>query len=228
MNARSLVVLLAVVASILGWAAPASAQTTTANTGPVLVYRLNFRPAGDTINFSAYQGGYYVVDVAGGVGSMILTKVLGGTRKYYTLANYGNFFYAVKGSDRKAIMTGSKTNTATVISNITFQAIGDLSKDTEFQFTNGEFNLRYATKLEGVALFADSQEDLPFASAPGIDIGTAGTLNVTFVLQEGLTELSRKSFLNRTSMITKLKQQLADQKYTDGDAVTVGGFGTTP
>jgi hypothetical protein len=220
MNVRSLAILLAIFAALLGWAAPASAQTTT-TTSPVLVYRLSFKASSDSINFHNYQGGYYVSDVTGGVGTMILTKVLGGTRKYYTLTNYGAIFYGLKGKERKAIMTGSKTNTSTVISNITFQAMGNATKSSDYQFANGEFQGVFATKLEGVALFADSQEDLPFAGGAGADIGTAATVSVTFTLQDGLTELSRKSNITRTAMITQLKNQLADQDYSNGDTTTL-------
>lgn len=230
MNARSLAVLFAILATFLGWVAPATAQTSTAPVGPVLVYRLSFRPLGGTINFRSYQGGYYVADIANSSGAnsgtLILTQASGSTRKYYTLANFGPVIYAIKGNERKAIFTGTKQTTSPAITNITFYALGDTTKTGDFKFINGNAKIAYATKLEGTALFVDSQEDLPFAAAPGADLGTAGSVAVTLTLQEGLTERSRVAFVSRNSMVTILQQELAEQKYTNGDAPT-GAVTTT-
>ena len=230
MNARSLAVLFAALATLTGWVAPAVAQTTntpsttaTAPSGPVLVYRLTFRPLGDSINFRAYQGGYYVADIANGEsnsGTLILTQVLGGTRKYYTLSNYGALFYGVKGGERKAIFSGAKTTTTPALTNITFQAVGEISKTQNIELPGGDYKAAIATKLEGVGIFADSQEDLPFASAQGQDLGTAGMVNVTLTLQDGLTENSLKTNISRTAMVTQLQGQLIDQDYTTGDATS--------
>ena len=223
MNARSLAILLAVFASLLGWAAPASAQTTTP-VGPVLVYRLTFAPTGDSINFRSYQGGYYVADMAnsgGNSGTLILTQVLGGARKYYTLATFGGFFYALDGGARKAVFSGSKTTTSPALSNITFFATGASTRQAEFKFINGDADLHFANKLQGVALFSDSLEDLPFVSAAGTaDQGTAASMNLTLTLQEGLSERSRKDSIARNAMVTLLQNQLLDQKYSNGDAAT--------
>lgn len=218
MNTRSLAVLFAVFATLIGWVAPAAAQTTT-TTGPVLVYRLSFKPLGNSINFRSYQGGYYVADLANGSsnnGTLILTQVLGGVRRFYMFNNFGPIVYALKGEERKAIFTGTRQTTTPAITNITFYAVGETNKNGDFKFTNGTGKFAYATKLEGYGLFVDSQEDMPFASAPGANIGTAGSVGVTLTLQEGMTERSRIGSVNRTTMVANLLLELAEQKYSPG------------
>lgn len=189
----------------------------------MLVYRLSFRPLGSSINFRTYQGGYYVADIAnnsGNSGTLILTQVLGGVRKYYTLTNFGPLVYALKGDERKAIFSGTKQTTSPAFTNITFYALGETNKSADFKFTNADAKFAFATKLEGFGLFVDSQEDLPFSSAPGVNVGTAGSVNVTLTYQEGLSERSRQQNIPRNTMVTLLQQELAEQKYSNGDATT--------
>ena len=49
----------------------------------LVVYKLNFDQAGETINYRPYQGGYYVAPVNGGTGSLILTLTTGGVKNYF-------------------------------------------------------------------------------------------------------------------------------------------------
>jgi hypothetical protein len=249
MNSRLPRLFAATLTAFVLLAATAHAQTsstTTTGSSPVLVYKIDFSTMGDSINFRSYQGGYLVFDVGytgSNTGTVILTQVLGGVRKYYTIANYGQMFYATKGNNTKAVFSGNKstaagsstttttsstaTSTASATTTIFMYGIGDADKKLDLELRNGEANLAIASELEGYGIFTDSQEDLPFASASGEDVGTAGTVSLHLKYDEGLSTFSEKNNTTRTAMVTKIQQELVKDGYVNGDAATTTtGTGT--
>lgn len=216
-----------------------TSSTTSTGSSPVLVYKIDFSTMGDSINFRSYQGGYLVFDVGytgSNTGTVILTQVLGGVRKYYTIANYGQMFYATKGNNTKAVFSGNKsttagsstttttsstaTTTASATTTIFMYGIGDADKKLDLELRNGEANIAIASELDGYGIFTDSQEDLPFASASGEDVGTAGAVALHLKYDEGLSTFSEKNNTTRTAMVTKIQQELAKDSYVNGDAAT--------
>ena len=242
MNSRFFRFLALTVVTIALGGLPAKSQTTSATTStgssPVLVYKLSFVNMGDSVNFRSYQGGYLIFDVGIGgynTGTVILTQVTGGVRKYYTIKDYGQMFYATKGGATKAVLTGNKSTTpgsttsgtttsasttSAATTTIFMYAIGDATSKLELDVRNGAANLAIAKELTGFGIFCDSQEDLPFANAAGEDVGTAGAVSLTLKFDEGLTTFSEENNTTRTDMVTKIQTQLADQDYTNGDATT--------
>lgn len=218
--------------------AQSSTTTTTSGSSPVLVYKISFTDMGDSINFRSYQGGYLVFDVGytgSNTGTVILTQVVGGVRKYYTIANYGQMFYATKGNTVKAVFTGNKSTTAgsstttttsststtaSATTTIFMYGVGDADKQLDLDLRNGDANVSIATEIDGYGIFTDSQEDLPFATAAGEDVGTAGAVSLHLKYDEGLSSFSEKNNTSRTAMVTKIQQDLAKQNYTNGDAAT--------
>lgn len=223
----------------------AQAQTTSSSTtatssgpSPVLVYKLTFTSMGDSINFRSYQGGYIVFDVGisgSNAGTVVLTQIVGGARKYYTIKDYGQMFFATKGKEVKAVMTGNKSTTpgtttsgsttstssaAAATTSIFMYAIGSASDQLDLDLRNGSANVTIAKSMKGYGIFCDSQEDLPFASAAGEDVGTAGAVSLTLAYDEGLSTFSEKNNSDRATMITKIQTQLANESYTNGDATT--------
>ena len=90
----------------------------------VAVYRLNFSPSGDNINYRAFQNGYYISPVQGGTGALILVQNgTGSSKLYYTYNNFGETFFASNGNTKRMVLTATSSNT---ISNTTFYAIGSL------------------------------------------------------------------------------------------------------
>jgi hypothetical protein len=181
-------------------------------TAQMLVYRLDFETVGETINFTPHQGGFYVAPVNGGAGTLILTRTNGG-KKYYTYANFGEMFIALKNKARKAVLTATAANS---VSTTTFFAIGDTDQtlDVTTRFSNEAL---VATELKGYAVSADSERDIPFSSTNATDIGVAGASYFTCRLDEGLTRGAIATNNDLQSEVTELTNQLRDLGYADGN-----------
>ena len=221
-------------------------KSTTGTKSRALVYHLTFTPNGSSINFRNYTNAYYIADLpsSGGSATLILTQVSGGKRTFYTYEDFGGMFIAVNGSDRKGVLSGSRTgapttsgasSSATVTvptQNITLYAIGDAKE--KIDVNNGavtEGQLVFPKKLEGSAIFVDSQEDYPFASAPGVNAGSAGMLNLTATYDEGMSANSLKRNYSRNGLVSALWALLKTQGYVDANdtpspAATVSGGNT--
>lgn len=187
------------------------------------VYRLQFDQAGETINYRPYQGGYYVAPVNGGTGSLILTLTTGGVKSFYTYANFGELFVAVKGDDRKSVISATAANT---VSTTTFFAIGTADEKLQLTTRSSSGDIFVATSLTGYAVSADSERDLPYYSGSAKDIGVAGVSYMRATLDEGLTVSAIDNNTALAAEITALQTQLTSQGYKNGSTTTTTGTGT--
>jgi hypothetical protein len=186
----------------------------------MLVYKLTFEAAGESINYRPFTGGYYVAPVTGGSGSLILTRVTGDTRLYYDYENFGELFLALKGSNRKAVISATATND---VSATTFYAIGDANEKMSISTAALEGNTFVATTLKGYAVSADSERDLPYASANANDIGVAGASYMTARLDEAFSEKAKDEAASLSATVDEILELLAGQSYTDGNPTAAGG-----
>lgn len=189
--------------------------------GQVLVYRLSFEKAGESINYSPYQGGYYIAPVNGGTGTLVLTRSVGG-KKYFTYANFGELFVALKENVRKAVLSATAANS---VSTTTFFAIGETDDKLDVATRFADETL-VATELKGWAVSADSERDLPFSSTNATDIGVAGASILTCKLDQGLTNGAIALGRSVADEVTVLTDELESQGYADGKQTTTGGQST--
>jgi hypothetical protein len=196
------------------------------NVAPVLVYRVQFNEVLSSINFRGFSGGYYIADVNNGAsdsGTLILLQVVGNNRHYYSLTNFGQMFFASDGRTPKALVVGNATSVASTTVAATRTITFFLSSEAKNQIkldlklSNGPSNFFIPKELKGQAIFCDSQEDQPFALAPGQAVGTAAEVNVSFKYDEGQTEYSLQRNAGRADMATKLISELKKDKYTQGN-----------
>lgn len=190
----------------------------------LVVYKLNFDQAGETINYRPYQGGYYVAPVNGGTGSLILTLTTGGVKNYYTYANFGELFVAVKADSRKAVLSATAANT---VSTTTFFAIGSADERLQLTTRSSDGDIFVARTLTGYAVSADSERDLPYASASATDIGVAGVSYLRATFDEGLTTQAIDGNVALAAEVTALQTQLTAQGYKNGLSTTTAASGTT-
>ncbi len=198
----------------------------TVNTGPMLVYKLSFEPAGETINYSPFTGGYYVAPITGGPGSLILTRATGNNRQYFDYANFGELFLALKNTNRKAVISATAANN---VSSTTFYAIGDANDKVEIATASLEGSTFVASTLKGYAVSADSERDLPFASSTASDIGVAGASYLTAKLDTSFSEKAKDNAASLSGTVAEILDLLASQNYTDGNpttGLTTGGSAT--
>lgn len=194
---------------------PAAAQ--------LAVYRLDFEPTGESINYRSYQSGYYIAPMTGGAGSLVLLLTIGGVKEYYTYSEFGELFVAVSGDKRKAVFTATAANT---VSTTTFYAIGDANQQVRVETRAAESQVYVAAKLSGYSVSADSERDLPFSSAGSTDVGVAGAAYLHCTFDEGRSAAANRESRTLEDEVTNLQEFLASKGYIDGLAVEGGGGGT--
>ena len=202
-----------------------AATTTTFTTSAVVVYKLTFENSGDNINYRPYQGGYYIAPLQGGTGSLILLLTTGGVKNFYTYANFGELFVAVKNTDRKAVLSATAANT---VSTTTFFAIGDANDQRHIETRSSDSDVWVAKLLKGYAVSADSEKDLPYGSSSATDIGVAGVSFLRASLDEGMTQDAILNNRTVATQVTDIQTQLTADGYTSGTGTTTTtGTGTT-
>lgn len=216
-SSRLLRVFLLAIAVLLV-AAPLRAQ--------VVVYRLSFEQTGDSINYRPYQNGYYIAPLEGGSGSLILTLVIGGQRQYFTYEAFGDLFVALKGDNKKMVLSATATNE---VSTTTFYAIGNADKEIEVESRNATSQVKVAAKMVGYSVSADSEKDLPFAGS-GTSVGVAGVSVLTAKFDELATNEAIKNSLDVAGQVTAITTELEGNGYVNGKPATnnTGGQTTTP
>ncbi len=190
----------------------------------LVVYRLTFEVAGETINYRPYQSGYYIAPINGGTGSLILTLSTGGTKQFYTYASFGELFVAVKGSVRKTVFSATAANT---VSTTTFYAIGSADDKIFIETRSAESQVFVAKELKGYAVSADSERDLPYASSSPNDIGVAGASYLRAIYDEGRTKDAIKNDRSLTDQVTIIQTELTEQGFINGLTTTTTTGGTT-
>lgn len=206
-SSRFLRVFLLAIAALL-IASPLRAQ--------VVVYKLSFEQTGDSINYRPYQNGYYIAPLEGGTGSLILTLVTGGQRQYFTYTSFGDLFVALKGENKKMVLSATATND---VSTTTFYAIGTADKEIEVESRNATSQVKVAGKMVGYSVSADSEKDLPFSGA-GTSVGVAGVSVLTAKFDEQSTNDAIKNSLDVAGQVTAITTELEGNGYVNGKPAT--------
>jgi hypothetical protein len=188
----------------------------------ISVYRMAFEPTGESINYRSYQAGYYVAPMEGGQGSLILMLTSGGVKQYFTYNDFGEMFIALSNNTRKAVFSATAANT---VSTTCFYAIGDASKEINVETRAARSLVFVATRLNGYAVSADSERDLPFSSAGSSDVGVAGAAELRMVFEEGMSAAANRENRDVAAEIANIRAFLEGQGYTDGLAPPPGQGG---
>lgn len=212
-SSRFLRVLLLTIAALL-IASPLRAQ--------VVVYKLSFEQTGDSINYRPYQNGYYIAPLEGGSGSLILTLVTGGQRQYFTYTSFGDLFVALKGENKRMVLSATATND---VSTTTFYAMGTADKEIEVESRNAKSQVKVASKMVGYSVSADSEKDLPFSGA-GTSVGVAGVSVLTAKFDEQSTNDAIKNSLDVAGQVTAITTELEGNGYVNGKPATNTGSQT--
>ena len=172
MNRRtpfSLLAALVLVSGILACAASAQAQ--------LAIYRLEFEKTGTSINYGFYDEGYVIADAAGGPATWFLTFRDEDTLQnhFITIEEFGSLFYANKAELTRAVISAAA---ATGTPQTTFLMVGDLTRDVD----SDNITVKVAGNLNGYAISADDESELPFDSREG-NIGYAGASEIKATFQ---------------------------------------------
>lgn len=207
---RTFLVLLAVVGAGILVGQVADAQ--------VLVWKLSFRDTiGKSINFEFFTGGYFVAPAEGGTGTFIFTRGSHRDRVYTTVENSGQYFIASNKKKKVGVISAAGGDGTATSSYLLFG-------DVESTYRRKGGNIKFARKLNGVCLAADSELDFE-EPAPDGSQGFAGMLEIN-ARYESQTAYKSGSVAASVSSLTGRLERIG---YMNADAVatTTASGGST-
>lgn len=185
----------------------------------VLVYRLDFKKSGRSINFDFFDAGYFVVDGLGGDGSFIATYREGG-RDFY-LEGSGTMFFAVKPGAERAVIRASADNGS---AESKYLMIGDLDDKISVNIRGQRITLAVSSFLRGSVLASDPEDGVDFVR--GNSIGFAGFADIKAHLDRIRTHRANRANLSVAQATSDLITSLENSGISDGtDDGTENGTG---
>jgi len=163
MNFRSLLAALAALTAF-------SSLLATNAEAQVVVYRLEFEKTGASINYGFYDEGYVIADASGGPATWLLTFRDELQNSYITIEEFGSLFYANKGDLTRAVISAAAADGTP---QTTFLLVGDLTQEVD----SDNISVTVAGQLNGYAISADDESELPFDSREG-NVGYAGASEI--------------------------------------------------
>jgi len=177
---------------LFGAAMTASAQIAT--------FRVSFSTDPNSINFSFFDGGYFVLNGLDGSGSLIFTydevepRTQAVQERYVISEDAVQMFIAINKNQRKAVLRAS-AETETAISH--YLAVGDLRERISLNLRGQRVSFTTPRLMKGYVLASDDESDAEFPLQNGnTDIGFAGMASVLIRLEDGRTKEANKA--NRT------------------------------
>lgn len=178
----------------------------------VLVYKLQIGD-GKGINYSAYEGGYFVAPLLGGTGSFLLTN-LDTRRSYVEAPDTGKLYTAVNDDQKKAVI-GATTGTGSAEG--AMLAYGDINHRIHVNSPTSDIHVRVAKTLTGTVLSYDDESGLVEPTVDG-SVGVAGISSFKAVLGEDETNRANKAGLTLAQTVEQLKLTLEREGYGNEDA----------
>lgn len=177
----------------------------------VAIYDLTFqRPDERSINFTAFDGGYLILDVFTGRGSFLLTyrEVRDGTLQpfYVQAADTAEAFTAVKESARKTVIRASAGNGSSVVH---YLATGSVDHQLSLQAGGRTVDVQVASLLTGQVLASDDESDVEFSPGQPF-LGFAGMTSFDLILNPDLTTQANRRLETASQAITTVAAKLEE------------------
>ncbi len=183
-----------------------------ASGGATAVYTISFGEISqESVNYLPYNYGYYVVPLAGGTGTLMLTKTVNGANTLYVFTDFGQMFVAHHGNKRKSVLYCS---TSSDVATSAFYAIGDATETVTEDTGSFVGDAYYATELDGYSFSADALNDQLFAGATGIDSGVAGSTPITVIFDQADSANAAQNKLSVTATVTAIQTRLTTSGYS--------------
>lgn len=183
----------------------------------VVIYKLDFKKTGESINFSFFEEGLLVVPALGGTGTLILFDQTGGRRQYVLAQDSARMFVALKEKNtRKAVFSAFAMTGAT---EAFYMAMGSLSETIHAYNATSEFTTKVAGKMEGHVQVAGDESDLSSISDDG-SIGFAGTVKMKANFQKERTNRANKLGQDVAAAVADLIEYLENHGFSDADTPT--------
>ncbi len=181
----------------------------------VAVYDLDFEKAERSINFSFFDGGYFVLDGLTGTGSFIFTynEVRDGRRQplYARSIDSAEAFTAVKGDTRKTVVRATATTETGLAHYLAFGSVNDqITANNRGQ----RITIDIARSLWGHVLASDDESDVQF-EAGDQNIGFAGISTFDLRLDPDRTREANRTGDTASEALARLIEELEALGFVD-------------
>jgi hypothetical protein len=197
----SLLAALVLLTGVLAFAENTQAQ--------LAIYRLEFDKTGPSINYGFYDEGYAIADAAGGPVTWFLTfRDEDSLQNHFiTIEEFGSLFYANKADLTRAVISAAA---ATGTPQTTFLMVGDLTRDVE----SDNISVEVAGNLNGYAISADDESELPFDSREG-NIGYAGASEIKATFQTERSNVASRDRLTIADALADIVEMFESRGFTE-------------
>jgi len=185
---------------------------TAVSQAQVLVYKLDFSKE-KGINYSTFQGGFFVAPLLGGSGTFLLTSNEEGLT-YTESSEAGRLFTAVNDTAKKSVVSAT---TGTGTAGGALVAMGDIDFTVHVRGPTYTLDARVARNLLGTAISADDESTLE-EETPDRSIGSAGVSTLKMALDEDETNRANRGGLTLAQTVEQVKLTLERQGYSDGQS----------
>ena len=175
----------------------------------LVVYKLEFEKVGDTVNFRAFNTGFYVAPAAGGKGTLLLGVMTGATKGQVSKDSAGDLTATTSNDSANISMLllgePKATLTSTTVATTTTSSVTTRGRVPEF--------------MSGTMLVSDTAADTGAVT----DVNaTAGTAKVKARIDMDLSKSLSKNNSTLAAAVTALQTRLTNQGYTAADTGTGG------
>jgi hypothetical protein len=182
----SILCLVLALGALLGGAPFSQAQETEVQEVHPIIYSLDFKKTGSSINFNFFDGGFVIGPYEGsalvGLGSFIFTNTNDGLKEYFLVEESAHMFIAKKGTGRRMVFGGGSIGEAG------FSGYQGIGRPTTSLSVPG-ITLKIASTMKGKALAGADETSLVGTINEPSDgtLSLAGNLYVTASLRTGFT-----------------------------------------
>ena len=103
----------------------------------VVIYDVDFDEVGESVNYRGFESGFFVMPLEGGTADFILEFREGTTRFFVQVPDFGTFFIATEGNERRGVIANTGDGGTPI--NF-FAAVGDLNTNLSANVTTTDAN----------------------------------------------------------------------------------------
>lgn len=206
---RSAAILLVAIAALATYATaqtptPTPSPTPTPTPDPLLVYNLELKQTGRSVNYAFFEGGYLVVDTGGSSFNSIIILSDPNTFTFYQASGFVTGTYNTildYTGNSHAVLFGATAGTTASSDNAALQLEGDISENRS---VGGGQRANLARRLRGYLLASGAQS----SGNSTFTYGFAGTSEARARINLGLTRSFNSQGLTSSEAVTELEQLL--------------------
>ena len=176
---------------------------------PVLIYDLELKKTGRSVNFTFFKDGFLVVDPGASSFSSIVVLTDPNTFNFYQAADFvsGSYSEILDYAGRRNVVLFGTTATT---DNAALQVIGPIDNSGK---VGGGFRFEYSDKMRGYLLASGLEVEATTTNGTttGFEYGYAGFSNAKAEFNKGLTKEVNNQSLDASGAVDFLEKYLSDR-----------------